>query len=471
MKIIQKNTLKALALCAGFFSLVGCKESSIIKPDLAPDVDNVNTFRLTADSLPIEIQIGYNDSLRTDDATAPLMALGSIGDDPFFGTTNAGIYLQVAPNVDGFSFPDSLATMDSAVLVLPYTGISYGDTAGTNRQSYNVYRITQDDFRVDGTGRKYYAFDSVTVDRTTLLGSATVSHASMKNDSTVYPSGDTVGGQLRVRLSDTFAGEMRTADANVFKNFSSFINYFKGLYIAPNVSAPVSEKQRLSYFYLGVSSSSNFNRARVEFHYTTTNGAKRVAFFTHNPISSAFFGSIRRNHAGTPAAGFLATPTALRDSVVIQGAPGFRSDVTIKDIQKIPESVVMKAELLINVLRVGRDDIYTMPTQIIPLGLTPENTTYTIADLIDLTGSNSGDAQRFVGGTPKPVMIGGVQYIQYKINFPRELQAARAAGKTELKIRLISSANLPGAYRMVAPGVNVPGDAQMKLDVIYSKLK
>lgn len=470
MKIIQKNTLKALALCAGFFSLVACKESSIIKPDLAPDVDNVNTFRLTADSLPIEIQIGYNDSLRTDDATAPLMALGSIGDDPFFGTTDAGIYLQVAPNVDGFSFPDSLVDIDSAVLVLPYTGISYGDTAGTSNQSYNVYRITQDDFKVDGTARKYYAFDSVAVNRTELLGSATVSHSSMKNDSIVYPSGDTIGGQLRVRLSNDFAREVRTADANVFKNFSTFINYLKGVYITPDASAPLSHKQRLSYFYLGVGSSSNFNRARIEFHYTV-NGVKRVTFFTHNPISSAFFGSIRRNYSGTPAAGFLGTPTALRDSVVIQGAPGFRSDITVKNIQSIPESVVMKAELLINILRVGRDDIYPMPTQIIPLGVSTDNTTYTIADLIDLTGATSGDAQRFVGGNPKPVMIGGVQYIQYKINFPRELQAARAAGKTELKIRLISSANLPGAYRMVAPGVNVPGDAQMKLDVIYSKMK
>jgi hypothetical protein len=469
LKIIQNNTLKALALCAGFFSLLACKESSIIKPDLAPGIDNINTFRLTADSLPIELRIASQDSLRTDDAVTPIMALGSIGDDPFFGTTDAGIYMQVAPNVDNFAFPDSMATMDSAVLVLPYTGISYGDTSVTNVQSLKVYRITQNDFKLDGTDRKYYSFDSVTVDRSNPLASVAVNYAQISTEGTVYPSGDTLKNQLRIRLSDAFANEMATAGEDVYKNFSSFIDYFKGVYIAPNPDAPMAQKQRLSYFYLGVSSSSNYEKARIEFHYTTVNGAKRVAFFTHNPISSAFFCSIRRNRMGTPSANYVGAPEVLRDSLIIQGTPGFRTEVTIKNIQRIPESVVLKAELLFNVLRVGKDDIYTMPRQIIPVGVNSDSTTYTIADLKNFNGEETSETRFFVDGTPKPVTIDGVQYIQYKINFPRELQQAKIDGKDELKIRLISSEVLPAAFRMVAPGTKGASDVRMQLDVIYSK--
>lgn len=459
-------------MCAGFFSLVACKEASVIKPDLIPPVDNINTFRLSAADFDIQIQNGYFDSLRTDDATYPIAPIGSIDNDPFFGTTDAGIYFQVAPNVDKFSFPDDMTGIDSAVLVLPFTGVSYGDTTHTSYQALKVYRITQADFKIDVNTQKYYAFSSVSADMANPIGAGRVSAKAIKYDSTAYPAGgDTVGSQLRLRLTDAFANEIKGLSDDVFANFSSFIDYFKGVYVAPDPSAAAEDRKRISYFYLGVSSSDVYRKARIEFWYHVTGSTTgKVAMFTYNPISSAFFAGIKRNRTGTPAEALYSSIGAARDSIVIQGAPGFYTDLTIKNIQDIPASIINKAEIRITALKLGNDDILTTPLQLIPSGVDANGALYTIADLLDVSGSQTSGTQAFVGGTPKEVEIDGAKYIQYTINIPRELQQAKTAGKTELKIRLSSSTNLPGAYRMVAPGPGAPGALQMKFDVIYSKM-
>jgi len=458
-------------MCAGFFSLVACKETSVIKPDLIPPVDNINTFRLSAADFAIQIQNGYFDSLRTDDDTYPIAPVGSILNDPFFGNTDAGIYFQVAPTVDNFSFPTDMAAIDSAVLVLPFTTAWYGDT--TSYQSFKVYRITQSDFKVDTNTKKYYAFSEISVDIANPLGGGRVSAESIKNDSTAYPGSDTVGAQLRIKLNDAFASEIKGLSADVFKNFSSFVDYFKGVYVASDPSAPVEDRKRISYFYLGVSSSDYYRRARIEFWYRLGDGTKKVAMFSYNPVSSAFFANVKRNRTGTPSEAFYSSLGTTRDSLVIQGAPGFYTDLTIKNIQDIPASIINKAELQITALKIGNDDKLTTPLQIIPQGLDSNGHTYNIADIVDDVngaGGQTSNSQGFVGGTPKDVVIDGITYKQYSFNIPRELQRAIVAGKTELKIRLTSSAVLPGAYRIVAPGPGVPGALQMKFDVVYSKL-
>lgn len=459
-------------MCAGFFSLLACKETSVVKPDLIPPVDNINTFRLSAADFNIQLKHGYFDSLRTDDAIYPIAPVGSIANDPFFGTSDAGIYFQVAPNVDNFSFPADMAAIDSAVLVLPFTGASYGDTAFANQQSLKVYRITQSDFKIDTSAKKYYAFSDIAVDLANPLGAGRVSAEAIKYDSTAYPgsSSDTVGGQLRLRLNDAFANEIKGLSASVFANFSSFIDYFKGVYVAPDPAASADDKRRISYFYLGVASSDNYRKARIEFWYHLSDGTKKVAMFAYNPISSAFFAGIKRNRTGTPSENFYSSLGTGRDSVIIQGAPGFYTDITIRNIQNIPASIINKAEILVTCLKIGNDDQLRTPLQLIPLGVDTNGITYAIADLVDLTGSQTAQSQEFVGGAPKEVTIEGQKYIQYSINIPRELQSARTAGKTELKIRLSSSTALPGAYRMVAPGPGGSGALQMKFDVIYSKM-
>ena len=115
------------------------------------------------------------------------------------------------------------------------------------------------------------------------------------------------------------------------------------------------------------------------------------------------------------------------------------------------------------------DNIYYSPAQLVPVGVA-NGQPYTIADLLTNSGANSGDGFGFVGGKPSEVTINGTKYIQYALNFPRELQLAINAGKTELKLRISSATANPGAYRMVAGGPAASDDTKIRLEVIYTKI-
>ena len=111
----MKHKHLAFALGAIFTSiilLVSCKkinESTSLGGDLIPPVDNINTFDTT-----LEVQ-AFNDTftvltdtLRYNSAFTNF--LGQINTDPFFGKTDAKIFLELKPPSYPYTFsnkPDS----------------------------------------------------------------------------------------------------------------------------------------------------------------------------------------------------------------------------------------------------------------------------------------------------------------------------------------------------------------------------
>src|SRR5205085_3910739 len=108
---------------------------------LIPAVDNITTFDTT---LTVE---AFNDTftIATDTtyySSSYTHFLGQINNDPFFGKTDAKIFLELKPPSYKYTFsnsPDSLH-IDSVVLVLDYVE-GYGDTSVM--QTVNVYEIPQ----------------------------------------------------------------------------------------------------------------------------------------------------------------------------------------------------------------------------------------------------------------------------------------------------------------------------------------
>jgi hypothetical protein len=461
--------LKAFTLCAGFFSLVACKEKSTIKPDLIPGVDNINTFEVN--DLTLSVKNTYYDSLQTNVYTYPLVAIGGITEDAFFGRTMAGAYMQFIPPSADFTFPAGVQ-MDSAVISIPYMGFSYADTNRTNTNhalNLKAYEIT-DNFALGDASTKYYTFNRLAYN-TIPVGSDIVTVKSL-NDTVTLSSGDTVNRLLRMRV-DVLKDRFKNMSATDLASAAAFLTSFKGIYLAPDTT---KVQNTIAYFGMTAGNSSavsNYDRAQLEFYYHTATDPKAIrAFFKFSPTYCSFFNGIYRNYTGSPSFNYFNSQTVNRDSLLIQTYPGFRSDLTIKIDNKIPPSVINKATITLTALKTGDDGRFNAPPQLIVTVVNDDGTERIISDLLNNDGSANASGQSFVGGAATTVKINGTDFVQYTLNIPREIQKTISEGKTELKLRLASSVTYPGSFRMVADGPNSSNsNTRLKLNVIYTKLK
>lgn len=448
----------------GFLSLAACREKSTTKPDLIPGVDNIHTFE--TDTLGISIRTSFFDSLQTNDYSFPVVALGRIENDVFFGKTTAGVYMQVVPPGDGFSFPAN-TTIDSSVLSMPYAYFSFGDTISSNPAHavhLKAYRIT-DPFTFD-LNRRYFAFDRLAY--SSLLGAGTITTKSL-NDTFSLATGDTVYNKLRLKLNDAFNNIMATTDAAILGSPSAFLDYFRGIYLAPDTTL---SQNTLNYVLMsGGAGNLNYSNAQVEVYYHAgSDTTLKRAFFRFQPASCSFFNGVYRNYAGSPARAYTGNTSANRDSVILQTYPGFRSDLTIRLGNSIPPSVINKAELSVTAIKTGDDTRFPPPAVMLVRVVESDGSERLVADMANADGSLNTSGQAFVGGTSVSVTVGGVQYTRYILNIPRELQQALVTGKTELKLRLSSSIAFPGSFRMIAGGTGAPDATRLRFHVIYTKL-
>jgi hypothetical protein len=458
--ILNNRFKKAFVYSTGFFSLFfltllsSCKEKTILNPDLIPPVDNINTFEIN--DWNMEVRIKYRDSLYTSDITYPVGILGRISKDDFFGSTNAGIYLQVIPPSANFTFPTT-TIMDSSVLVLPYYGLSFGDTIASNSPTIRVYRIEDNFVKDTEEGRKYYSFDKLNYN-TSPIGEGVLILKDLQDSLR----------QFRIKLNHSFSELIAHTDSAHFATDTAFLNYFNGVYISPDTTQ--DNVHFLSYFRLD-NAGGILNDARIEFHYRPhPDSVSRKATFQYSTLSSAFFSSITRNYSGFPAQNYMNDHQTLRDSVIVQGAPGFQSEITIKLDKNIPPSVINKAALTFTLINLDRDEKIAPADQLIVNGVNENGEEYYLADRLNKGGTLSNDGLSFVDAKPRSVMINGVKYIQYTINIPREVTKAYLEGKSEIKLRIRATTDLPGAFRFIAPGPNGPEDLKLKFNLIYSKL-
>ncbi len=469
MKNLFYKNLKALTLCAGFFSLNACKEKSIVKPgDLIPPVDNINTFE--AKDFAISLQNAYYDSLRANDYRFPIVALGQVSSDAFFGKTSAGVYMQFIPSMEYFKFPENISGLDSIVLILPYSGFSYGDTDRTitsNSLRLKAYEITDPEFRyADSTIGNWYSPKEFQ-HSTTAIGSGEITLKTMTDTSFLF-NGDKEVNLLRLPLDASVGNYILSLSEGDLATSSAFINKFKGILLSPDTT---QNKNTLGYFYMSGASSQNsiYQTAHLQlfYHVAGDTALKRSIFpFT---LSCAYSNNIKRNYSGSPAQQFLNTPTLNRDTMLVQSYPGFRSDVTIKLDDKIPASIVNLATLEITVARTNDQNRFNPPTQLIVNRINSDNTISPVMDVVDGNGQSNTDYLIFLDGKPKLIEINGVEHYKYAINLPREIQRTLSLGEKELKLRITTAQVYPGAHRMVAFGPNATEDTKIRLKVIYTK--
>lgn len=460
-----------------------CNEGSIIKADIAPGNDQVGIITVPDNFFDIITKTAFIDTLNTSDNISGVRVIHGAGTvvDPYFGKTNAGIYFQVLPPTNNFTFSSTQYTMDSACVVLPFTGFSWGDTLNPIAQSFSLYELTES-ITVD---EDYYSYQTKTVDRGNPLSTTTVDITQLRSAARAVTSSDSmlingnrVPAHIRFPLNVTdpngFVKQFENNVANntsIFTSAATFIESYRGFYIEPDTN---QNSNTLPYFFLD--GSLDYGRASLVFYYHENDNPTevRTAFFSFDREDCAHYNWISRNYNGTPAQTIIENYESTKDQsdpvILMQNEPGAVLDIRIKNFDQLPVSIVNQAELVITKVSTGNayaDSTFFGPIRLDPYGVNDDGTLYEIEDR---NVSSVASAIEFIGGTQRSLSINGVTVTQYTFNIPREVQKAIKDKREELHLRIVGAKGFPAAYRLVAGGRNHSNsDYSVKLNVVYSK--
>jgi Domain of unknown function (DUF4270) len=322
--------------------------------DLIPIVDNVNTF---ADTLDITTtQSIFADTTRTNLLNDHI--LGTISNDPLFGTTKADIYLQLKPSFYPFRYGnlgDTLtgfgAGLDSVVLCIGYKGY-WGDNA--QLQNLVVKQIDDRNFS-DSTQILDLATyipnaRSINYKPNTIggnIGSAFVDIRRLKDTipvggSLLAVNKEKVTNQIRIKLSPSYAAGIfgnDTSSVNPLTSDSNFRRIYHGLAVLANGGG-----NALMYTSL------NDVNTRLEVHYRKRNAGKVDTVFSSFRMVTSGSNSVRlsaaannvtRNRSGFP----VENPTA--GELYLQTTPGTYVNLNIPEIGTLSNRIIHRAEIII----------------------------------------------------------------------------------------------------------------------------
>jgi Domain of unknown function (DUF4270) len=478
--------------------LVSCKkinESTTLGDGLIPAVDNITTFDTT---LTVE---AFNDtfSIATDTTyynSSYTHFLGQINNDPFFGKTDAKIFLELKPSYYKYTFsnsPDSLH-IDSVVLVLDYVE-GYGDTAVM--QTVNVYEIPQS----SNFGDTLLTIRKSNYAKGGLLGSRTFDPRRLRDSIKAYQ--DTTVNQLRIRLDDSFGQRLLSYDTSSTGNNGAYISdsafraHFKGFALES-----VSGNAILGFNLEGTNT-------KLAIYYKDSNGDPGtvptplwdtvVAYFKFvENQQSAFANYIARDYTGTPLAaavnnGTTGTPD---DLVYIQSTPGSFATIKIPALGGLSNRVVHRAEVIMEQVHDASDTLFppvnlyldaydssVLAFRTIPYNITFDATGNSNLPNFGVSPFNTKDA---LGNNIKSWHFDITRYVQHVVNdtepiydlrlfcplYIRELYRPGPAGSNSTLVRIpVNAAAGKGRVRLAGnTGIADTNPQRMRVRIVYSKI-
>lgn len=448
--------LAAITLLSG-----SCREDTIIRADAAPGIDGINVREM--DTLTVLSESVFIDTLNTSKEYegVPIVHTAGTVTDPYIGKTHAGIYLQVLPIANAFNFSSEPYTLDSAFVILPFSGFRWGDTSTADLHTFNVWEVTESLSSTEA----YYCNQKKSVDPVPISEPYTFDAKELRTGDSTLVNGVKQPAHIRIRLKSSFVQRISTeAGKSNFDTKESFLNWFKGMYIAPADTNAVTKI--LPYFYLDITSGSgDYKRAAIEFYFhENSDPTAKTAFFNFVRNDCAHYNYISRNYSSQAKS--ILNSTNITDSVLIlQNEPGAVIDLRIPYIKNVPAGIINKAQLVLTKLSTGdtQQVKYLSPPR---LDIYRVNSDGTVSSILDLEGGDN----TFVNGTAVTTDIGGgIMLTQYKLNIPREVQRAVLEKQNELHLRIKGyfAEVLPAAYSLVAAGGN-HSKYKLQLKIVYS---
>ncbi|MEO6134561.1 MAG: DUF4270 family protein [Ginsengibacter sp.] len=455
---------------------IGCTkiDTTNLGQSLIPAVDNIHTFETSLDV----IANNFDDDQCIPIQRNGLHGLGVISDDPYFGKTDARIYVEFKPGSFPYTFPahdkDSLF-VDSAVVVLKYA-YSFGDT--NTIQKAMVYPLT-DRFRVDSSYSSCNVFNYTNVS----LGEATYSPKRLKDS--VHAFKEDGANQLRITINKSLIESWINNEAAMFKSDTTFKDNFKGFAILPDVN---SSGQSIDYFDLSAS--------RLSIYLRSSNANKKDTLAINFAMTqySGESNSIVRTRGNSEITQHVAQPAAGDSLVYVQTSPGNYVKLTIPGLSTLSNRVIHRAELVVTQLYSPTtfDNIFNVP-DLLYLDTKDTSATTYFPIPCDFTPNELKTNFATLGGQPKLVDDGmGRQVNRYVFNISRYVQSivTRKKGNPTLRLRapyFISSLTgyVDRCNQFIPPftnALNNIGDGRvklngsnntptrMKLHIIYSDL-
>ena len=355
------SKLDLLTLLISLFLFASCNESNTLGLDLDPE----NAIQgALVDTLTIQTKTLADDPTATTNASR--FPFGFIK-DPVFGTSEASLALGLStPNSAAYSFGTN-PTIDSAVLVLPYTSEFYGDTT-TSVYSIDVHQLTKNlSKETNFLSNREYAFQN------TVIGNFTgrvKPKTPFKITAIVTGAADTLKAtspSIRIRLDRAF---IQTNLANVstanLANNAVFNEYFKGLHVSINKSKTTGNG---GIMHLNLADSS-----RVEVYYKKQNATTATkidtvfTIFRASRSAGPIAATIKHNYEGTEIATQLADVSNKQYEVTyLQSLAGLRNKISFPYLQAFAKNVgskivINKAELVVD-LSTGTDVAPYLPAQ------------------------------------------------------------------------------------------------------------
>ena len=457
-------------LIATLAAFSGCKEHTLISSKVSPANDTVGLVTMQLGCITHSF---FNTDVETSINIVGLPVNQGVGaiSDSFFGTTVASTFFQLA-NGTGITNLDTSIHVDSAYLVLPYSGFTYGDTLdSTITQSYQVFYM-QDTI---GYNSIYYPGSVKGVDFANPLSDPKTVNISRLKDS-VTISGINYMPAMYIKLKlNTFLSKLNpalAASVNAVDQSQAFINAFNGICVRPTDTRTTTKA--IPYFRLdGVD---NYTEAGVLLYYHYIGDTEAVLPFYFSQGACAHFNSVTRSFSRYPLNNLFNSTQANDSIVAIGNQPGASIDVLIKGINSIPKGVVInKAELQLSLLPAYNTNKYSSPDQMFPDGIGSgvypagviAGQTYPIADrypLGSLSPYNVLDGYAHLIGSPA--------ITTYTVDVPRELMACIANKNDTMHLHIRGTEIFYGAFRMIAGGGNYSDPKyRAKFNVVYSTLK
>lgn len=456
-------------------------KSTDIGTELLPTIDKLSTFDTL---LPV-----VTENFLFGDSALPVIGkdfqgravehvVGSVSNDPMFGTTEASIFMELKPPGYKYYFEnvkDSL-TLDSVVLCLKWNR-TWGDTNAV--QKLNVYELSEQ-IRND-TSYTSNAFFNYS----TLLGSR--SFAPKILDDSVYLFRQTLARQLRIKLSDAFGKKLLTADSangQPYATDSLFRAFFKGLAIVPE-SAGASGNALMGFAL-------SDTNTHLVLHYKVQKGGKIDTVYKKFSFDNVALGGnanrIIRKTAGSEMAKHL-TQTAGGDSLLyIQSSPGSYATVRMPSLSGFKAA---KGNVMIHLAELVMEQVAD-PTSMVEPYLTVPNVLY--LDYLDtITKKQKPFLQDALpAGQFDPLLFGGLatdmispsgqkisgyriyitRYVQNIItrnsaNFPLYLYAPYSVAYSDLFIGFSVNRLAEGRVRI---GGGTHSRQRMRLRLVYTKI-
>ena len=334
---MKKNLTKlCYAICAVvmLFHLNACKDPSVTDRGNTLNFQTFNLFHI--DTCSVVFNTVADRQVISSGVTQGI--LGS-ANDIFFGKSYAGIYAQCLLLANPPSFTGCV--LDSVVLVMPYTS-STGKYGKCDKPTdILVYQVSQDMI----PGNTYYTGDAFSVYNQP-IGQRLNFIPDLKDSVYMIDASQTpvpYYGQnpmMRIRLSNAFGNQLLNASDTNYLASSTFLEYFKGIYVTTN---PNKVGDGFTYLNLGNSA------INLYYHHAAYSPIDTAMF----PFQISNYG-VTVNHfdhyyGNTLVQGALSNPNPAGDKVAyVQSGGGVRVKMTLPSLKNLPPNIgVTKAELIV----------------------------------------------------------------------------------------------------------------------------